>query len=104
LPESLRAEGGQRKILLRRLARELLPPAFDVTRKQGFTPPLASWFQDQWKGRLAEVLTGAAASVFEPAAVRALLDGESRGRVNSQRLFALLMFELWRREYRIEVP
>jgi hypothetical protein len=35
--------------------------------------------------------------------VSKLLDGQSRGLRNSERLFALLLFELWRQEYRIQV-
>jgi asparagine synthase (glutamine-hydrolysing) len=29
-----------------------------------------------------------------------LLDGQAQGRANSERLFGLVLFELWRREYR----
>jgi asparagine synthase (glutamine-hydrolysing) len=33
--------------------------------------------------------------------VRGLLRGQDRGRGNGERLFALVLFELWRREYRV---
>jgi len=41
--------------------------------------------------------------LFDRAAVRKLLDGQARGLRNSERLFALLLLELWRQEYRIQV-
>jgi asparagine synthase (glutamine-hydrolysing) len=41
--------------------------------------------------------------LFEPRVLRALLVGQSKGRANAERLFALVMFELWRREYRVSV-
>jgi hypothetical protein len=33
--------------------------------------------------------------------VLGLLEGQRRGRNNSERLFALVLFELWRHEYRV---
>ena len=42
-------------------------------------------------------------SIFDRAAVESLIEGQKRGRRNADRLFALTMFELWRREYRVAV-
>ena len=41
--------------------------------------------------------------MFDRKAVSELLAGQAKGRVNSERLFALVLFELWRREYRISM-
>ena len=44
VPDHLRAWKGQRKVILRKLARRLLPPTLDITRKRGFSIPLHTWF------------------------------------------------------------
>ncbi len=41
--------------------------------------------------------------MFDHDEVSKLLAGQAKGRVNSERLFALVLFELWRREYRISM-
>jgi asparagine synthase (glutamine-hydrolysing) len=45
-----------------------------------------------------------ASDIFDRRMVQSLLDGQRRGLNNTQRLFALMMFELWRREYGIGGP
>ena len=104
VPTRLKATPQERKILLKKLARRVLPPEFDRQRKQGFSIPLAAWLRaGPWKNFFEDTLLGSADSAFEPGAVRALFAGQARGRVNSERLFALVLFELWRREYRVSM-
>ena len=103
VPDHLRATARGRKVLPRRLARRLLPSDLDLERKQGFSLPLASWFRGEW-GRFAEeVLEGADPALFHAPFLRGLVAGQRRGRRNSHRLFALTLFELWRREYRVSL-
>ncbi|HKW01858.1 MAG TPA: asparagine synthase (glutamine-hydrolyzing) [Vicinamibacterales bacterium] len=101
VPDALRVSRSERKILLRRLARRVLPPAFDVVRKQGFSVPLDAWFNGPWGATLKEVLASADPRLFNRAVVDEIIAEQAGGRANSQRLFALAIFELWRREYRI---
>lgn len=104
VPAQLKATADSRKILLKKLTQRVLPPEFDSQRKQGFSIPLASWLQSgPWKAFFHETLLGSDDTLFERKAVSSLLHGQARGRANSERLFALLMFELWRREYRISM-
>jgi asparagine synthase (glutamine-hydrolysing) len=102
-PDRLRATARERKILLKRLARRLLPPEFDLARKQGLSVPLRSWLQSGWRRYFEEVLSEAEPALFDGGAIRELLS-PPRGADNAHRLFALVMFELWRREYRIALP
>lgn len=104
VPDRLRATIAERKILPRRLAKRLLPKSLDLTRKQGFSLPLASWLKGEWGVFMQEVLESADCRLFDPLIVRSMLDGQRRGFSNSARLFALTMFELWRREYRVQLP
>jgi asparagine synthase (glutamine-hydrolysing) len=104
VPRHLRASLQERKILPRRLAKRLLPPALDLDRKRGFSIPLASWFRGNWGTYIEGVLLEAPAALFDRTAVTNLFAGQRRGRNNSQRLFALAMLELWRKEYQIDLP
>jgi asparagine synthase (glutamine-hydrolysing) len=104
VPDSLRATTAARKILPRRLAQRLLPAALDLQRKQGFSLPLASWFRGSWGKFFEEVLGDASTDLFDRRTVLQLVEGQRRGRSNTNRLFALTMFELWRREYGASVP
>jgi asparagine synthase (glutamine-hydrolysing) len=101
LSDELRATAGELKILPRRLARRLLPPALDLGRKLGLSLPLASWFRGEWGAFVESVLHEADPSVLNPDVIRELIAGQRRGLANTARLFALTMFELWRREYRV---
>ncbi|HEX9983063.1 MAG TPA: asparagine synthase (glutamine-hydrolyzing) [Thermoanaerobaculia bacterium] len=101
VPDRLKVRGSEMKVLPRRLAKKLLPPELDMRGKQGFTMPLAAWFEHGWGAMIEEVLQD---SLFDRTFVAELLEGQRRGRNNTGRLFALMIFELWRREYRATLP
>jgi asparagine synthase (glutamine-hydrolysing) len=102
VPSALKATAALRKVLLKKLALRVLPAGFDLRRKQGFEIPLAAWLKSgPWRGFFGDVLLDRGQTTFDHGVVRALLAGQARGRSNSERLFGLLMFELWRREYAV---
>ena len=103
VPDSLKATTTERKILLRHLAKRILPNTLDINRKQGFSLPLASWFKGEWGTFVNEVLMEADPAIFDKRAITSLIKGQRRGFANENRLFALTMFELWRREYDISL-
>jgi asparagine synthase (glutamine-hydrolysing) len=103
VPDRFRATTHERKILPRRLGARLLPSSLDLRRKQGFTMPLAAWFGGEWGRFMEGVLRDADPRLFDRTVIDELIAGQRRGRANTNRLFALTMFELWRREYRVEV-
>ncbi len=104
VPSHLKATATSRKVLLKKLAARLLPPAFNQHRKQGFSIPLSSWLQSgPWREFFREVLLSSGSTLFNRKVVSKLMDGQAKGRANSERLFALVMFELWRREYRVSL-
>lgn len=89
------------KILPKKLSERLLPRDFDRNRKQGFSIPLGSWLKaGPWADFLQGVLLDAG-SLFEKKMVEGLVAGQKKGRNNTERLFALALLELWRREYRV---
>jgi len=99
VPSRLKATQADKKILLKRLTTRLLPPEFDQRRKQGFSIPLAHWLKGgPFRSLFQNVLRDPECS-FDSRMVENLLAGQDKGRNNSERLFALVLFELWRREY-----
>ena len=61
--------------------------------------PLAEWLKGgTFRALFNEVLRDRQCS-FDAGTVDSLLRGQDQGRNNGERLFALVLFELWRREY-----
>lgn len=104
LPDSLRATSAARKVLLRNLGARVLPPALNLTRKQGFSLPLARWFKGEWGTYMESVLRDAPPEFLSPRVVQRLISGQRKGLSNSQRLFSLTLLELWRRAYGVTFP
>jgi asparagine synthase (glutamine-hydrolysing) len=103
VPTHLKTTRQAKKILLKRLTTSVLPPEFDRQRKQGFSIPLASWLKTgPFRELFHEVLLDADC-MFDRRTVCELLKGQEQGRSNGERLFALVFFELWRREYAITI-
>jgi asparagine synthase (glutamine-hydrolysing) len=103
LPAALKIRDGRRKHILKEAVRDLLPDDVLSRRKQGFGVPLGAWF----RGGLADLLSDVLASprtrqrgYFEPAFVDRLVDEHRTGRRDhTLRLWQLMVFELWHREY-----
>jgi asparagine synthase (glutamine-hydrolysing) len=99
VPSHLKVTVQNKKILLKRLTARVLPPEFDQQRKQGFSIPLGEWLKGgPFRALFNEVLRDPQCS-FDAHTVDSLLRGQDKGRSNGERLFALVLFELWRREY-----
>jgi len=99
VPSRLKATARDKKILLKRLAARVLPPEFNMQRKQGFSIPMAEWLK---AGPFRELFWDTLTShdcLFDAATVRGLLKGQDAGYSNGERLFALVQFELWRKTY-----
>ena len=103
LPDTLRCKGHQKKVLLQHLGRKLLPPGFRVDRKQGFGVPIDSWFHGEWGNFMVEVLTQATPELFSQDAITELIRRQRQGARNGLRLFAITVFELWRRHYDVSI-
>jgi hypothetical protein len=63
--------------------------------------PLTHWFGGAWGAFVSDVLNAADPAIFSRRVIADLIDGQRRGYANTDRLFALAFFELWRHEYRI---
>ncbi len=103
LPDSLKVQGREGKVALRRAFAAELPA--DVARrgKTGFGVPLGRWFRSDLKDLSRDLLLNDR-GWFRPDVVRRLLDDHQSGRADhGHRLWCLLMLELWVREH-VEAP
>ena len=103
VPSHLKATAYEKKILLKRLANRLLPKEFDLQRKQGFSIPIAEWLKAGPFRALIHAVLLDERCLFDRDTILALLKGQDQGRNNGERLFALVLFELWRQDYGITI-
>ena len=99
LPESAILDGGRQKVVLRNIARRLLPASIIHHRKQGFEAPMGAWLRGPLLGffdKRVNQQTVEATGLLDWAAIRALRDAHVSGREkHSKLLFALLSFLAW---------
>jgi len=104
IPPSLKIKGiVGTKHILKRAFEELLPPAVLHRTKAGFGVPIDVWLRGPLRDFTRDLLLGPAAlgrGLFDRGAVGALLDDHISGRRNAHhQIWALLMLELWFREW-----
>jgi asparagine synthase (glutamine-hydrolysing) len=101
VPSKLKSNSKNKKILLKQLSKKILPTNFDFNRKQGFSIPINDWLKEgSFRDFFYNVLLDSQ-TIFDKQSIQELLKAQDKGLNNGERLFALLMFELWRREYRV---
>ena len=101
VPSNQKSTSLDKKILLKRLTDRVLPSNFDKQRKQGFSIPLTKWLMSGPFLNLFQEVLYDRSCMFDRRAVEDLFRGQEKGRNNGERLFALVLFELWRHEYSI---
>lgn len=103
VPSRLKATSSERKRILRMLATRLLPPGFDLQRKQGFGIPIDSWLRHgSWRELFRQLLRDPGCP-FDRGMVDELFRGLDAGRAVKEHLFGLATFEMWRREYDVSL-
>ena len=96
--------GAKQKYIFRKLAERVgVPREVLFRRKQGFALPLVHWLRHELKDLILAVLLDPATvqrGYFDMRGVRQLLDEHFSGRRNhSGRIWRLLIFELWHRNF-----
>jgi asparagine synthase (glutamine-hydrolysing) len=90
--------------MLREAFADVLPAWVFKRKKMGFAVPIGEWFRGELRPMLHDHLFAKdafAATHFNMDVVRRLVDDHERERIDhSQRLYALLMLELWWRGQR----
>jgi asparagine synthase (glutamine-hydrolysing) len=99
----MKIPGYHLKGLLKTAFAGVLPPEVLSHRKQGFMIPLGRWLRTDLRESMDDLLSPdrvKARGVFVPAAVEALKQEHLNGtRAHSDRLWTLMMAELWMRHY-----
>jgi len=103
LPPDYRLRGRVSKYILKRALRHHLTDDILYRSKQGFGVPVGRWFRHELKPVAYETLLDTQTlgrDIFRKTAVRTILDDHVAGRANhGQRIWALLMLELWFRTF-----
>jgi asparagine synthase (glutamine-hydrolysing) len=103
VPAGMKIRGLTGKWLLRRAVADIVPAEVLRRRKAGFGAPIRRWLGHELApllGDLLSVETVRARGLFDPAAVRGLVERHRSGAEdNTYRLWALLTLELWQRMF-----
>ena len=108
LPLPLKRQGGIGKVLLRRVAAELLPAEVLSKPKQGFAIPIAHWLRNDLREFMRDTIASrrfAERGVFDLAGVHACMDSHLAGtRDCSELLWLILTYEMWAQRFLDDTP
>jgi len=102
LPENMKLRGLTTKYILRKAMKNRLPREILKRRKMGFPVPVGSWLRNKFSHVVDEYVLSPRAlerGIFEPGFVRELVTRHNAGENHSERLWALINFEIWQRRF-----
>ncbi len=102
LPERMKLRGLTTKHILRQSMKGVLPEEILSRRKMGFPVPVGAWFRGKFHGIVDEYVLSARArnrGLFDEAYVRRLVAEHQQGANHTERLWSLVNFEIWQRQF-----
>lgn len=102
LPVRMKLRGWTTKHVLRRAMQGVLPPEILTRPKMGFPVPVGKWLRGPYRHLLDEYVLSDRArerGLFAPEYVAELVARHSAGEDHTERLWALLNFEIWQRRF-----
>jgi asparagine synthase (glutamine-hydrolysing) len=102
LPERLKLRGPTTKYILRESMKGILPEPILSRSKMGFPVPIASWFRGPYKWVIDEYVMSERAmnrGLFNREFVEQLVNRHQAGENHDERLWALVNFEIWQRQF-----
>jgi asparagine synthase (glutamine-hydrolysing) len=102
LPERLKLRGWTTKYVLRQSMKGILPDAILSRPKMGFPVPIGKWFRGAYASVVDEYVLGERArarGIFDETFLRGLVQRHQLGEDHSERLWALVNFEMWQRQF-----
>jgi asparagine synthase (glutamine-hydrolysing) len=103
VPARHKIQGSEGKLLVKKAMEKYLPRDNLYRPKQGFNVPLKHWLRGELKEFVLDHLAGARIArrgLLRPSGVTALLEAHFSGTTEgSNRIFALLMLELWMQQF-----
>lgn len=102
LPRRMKLRGSTTKWILREAMKGILPGEILERPKMGFPVPVGNWFRGAYKHIVDEYVLSErtlARGVFDGSAVRSLVARHNAGENHDERLWALVNFEIWQRQF-----
>ncbi len=102
LPERLKLRGWTTKYVLRQAMKGVLPETILSRPKMGFPVPIGKWFRGEYRSVIDEFVLGERARArghFDNEYVANLVARHDAGEDHSERLWSLVNFEMWQRQY-----
>ncbi|MFY9554642.1 MAG: asparagine synthase (glutamine-hydrolyzing) [Blastocatellia bacterium] len=102
LPIDMKIHGVTTKYILRRAMRGVLPKQIITRKKMGFPVPIGRWLRGQFSHIVDDYVLSERASVrgiFNTEFVGQLVARHRAGEDHSERLWALINFEIWQRRF-----
>jgi asparagine synthase (glutamine-hydrolysing) len=103
IPHDLKLHNFKNKYIFKKAYQGILPNTIINRKKQGFGIPIGQWFRNELKDYAYSVLLDKNAfsiKFFEPGYLRYILESHIEGKTdNGYKLWTLLMFELWAKEF-----
>ncbi len=103
MPGTLKVREGDRKWILKRAMRGVLPERILSRKKEGFSIPMKNWLRREIQPLMRSLLSPdriVARGLFEPQEVTRLVESHVAGRENhAHTLFPLMVFERWCQEH-----
>ncbi|RMD92608.1 MAG: asparagine synthase (glutamine-hydrolyzing), partial [Calditrichaeota bacterium] len=108
IPGNMKLHGTQTKVILKEAMKSLLPPEILHRGKEGFSIPIKNWIKAELKPLLLDTLsqdTLKRDQLFKPEYVERLIREHLNNKENhSHRLWALLVFHIWKNIYLEKKP
>jgi asparagine synthase (glutamine-hydrolysing) len=103
IPQETKLRGGRLKHIMKAALTDVLPRDILERKKRGFGTPMGAWFKGALAPLLRQLLSRESIErrgVFRFSAIAALIDAHQANRIDgTDRLMALLNFEIWARLY-----
>jgi len=103
MPGHLKIRNGERKWVLKRAMRGVLPERILTRKKEGFSIPMKNWLRRELQPLMRRLLSPervARRGLFEPTEVSRMIDAHVAGRENhAHTLFPLMVLERWCEEH-----
>ncbi len=99
IPSELKLNKGEKKFLLKKSVKNMLPKSVINHRKQGFCTPMASWIREDLRPVVDSALSSqkiATEGIFNVSFIKGIIGSHySRLQLNDKLIFSLLMFQKW---------
>jgi asparagine synthase (glutamine-hydrolysing) len=103
IPESIRLRNGRLKHVMKAALGDVLPAGILERKKRGFGAPMGAWLKQSLRPLMHDLLSPAAVQrrgLFRHTAIAKLMADHDANRIDgTDRLLALLNFEVWARLY-----